>query len=711
MGLCSSKKRYMLGVSPITYFRDTILPKNKEMLSKLNITERQAQTLFQVFVEIDKAGTGELKFDDFAKFFKQPRSPYFDRVLGIIDLDAGGTLDFEEFCIGVWNYCTFNNTQLNKFCFDLFDVDKRGWISMSELDSLLRMMYNTTHATGEQKKILQMLASQRGGGGKVAPAVIDLNAEPDDDSDDEEPEEKFTLDEFVKINKKFKKLMKPAFHLQNILQSRTLGGLWKKKMKWRIANFGEEKDIFTILEEDQVEEKPKLKKKKSKRKKKTNKKGNNNNKEGKEEENGKEGNKEEESESEVSEEEEEEEEAMEEPNSPFNEFKASLQREEAILLEMETTEARDRSQLETKRTEAMERYTKYYNCTDLAEREEEMEQLEVLVRGPLETWVKSINARWKQEREVNILKAEMDAKDVTVVKLKMKEGKKRVLHLARVELAENQREERKKELEEEKAKGISFASKLRKRKRELLRQQSENANAEENVPKAQFNAKKKDFLDDFSEEQKSKAIANAKIEYEEENIEKAIEEANARLDIAEQVLNDEIDRTKAECKMYYWPNEIPEDVLWERLLDDEGNLYYYCHKTGVALYEKPLPGQEDPDYEMLKQFNKYKTKEESEEEDSEEDSSDDDSVVLAEPEAKVPILNQIKMLDEYLGKEFTPALAKIDPLQHKPLLNEDSSDNNSSRPSSSRPGTGKRRAKKETKNRKRFRTGDVRAAL
>jgi Ca2+-binding EF-hand superfamily protein len=52
--------------------------------------------------------------------------------------DGSGEVDFQEFVIAIWNYCSFSQPALITFAFDLYDNDSSGNIDVSEGQRMLR---------------------------------------------------------------------------------------------------------------------------------------------------------------------------------------------------------------------------------------------------------------------------------------------------------------------------------------------------------------------------------------------------------------------------------------------------------------------------------------------------------------------------------------------------------------------------------------------
>ena len=55
-------------------------------------------------------------------------SKFTKRVFSIMDEDGSGEIDFREFVIALWNYCTLGKAALILFAFDLYDNDNR-WVA------------------------------------------------------------------------------------------------------------------------------------------------------------------------------------------------------------------------------------------------------------------------------------------------------------------------------------------------------------------------------------------------------------------------------------------------------------------------------------------------------------------------------------------------------------------------------------------------------
>lgn len=169
--------------------------------------------MFLLYAKVDVDGGGEVSLEEFHRHFDIDVTKFSERVFGYLDLDDSGELNFNEFVVGIWNFCTFDSKLMVKFAFDLFDVDKSGDLSAAECDALVRMLY------GERKNTDVDVAS--------------LIADMDTDGDGS-----VTMEELHNLCVSFKPLMKPAFDMQEQLRKKLIGvKFWKKKMKARVKEF------------------------------------------------------------------------------------------------------------------------------------------------------------------------------------------------------------------------------------------------------------------------------------------------------------------------------------------------------------------------------------------------------------------------------------------------------------------------------------------
>ena len=216
MGLCGSsgfQARYEERTKPIQGF-----------IRKLNIPDRDVLKVYKKFERIDGDGSGEVGIDEFFDAFHLTWSTFGERVFLIMEVSGDHKLGFDEFFVGLFNYCTCTHKGLVRFAFDMFDVDHSGSISRAEVRQLYRLVKGKSGniSKGGQLRVKKKKTT-------TAQQADELMDKMDKDGDGE-----ITFDEFEKFEKKMSSLLFPAFTLQREMRKNIIGeGYWNKATQLR----------------------------------------------------------------------------------------------------------------------------------------------------------------------------------------------------------------------------------------------------------------------------------------------------------------------------------------------------------------------------------------------------------------------------------------------------------------------------------------------
>ena len=122
----------------------------KQFYDKLGLDDRDGLKMYKLFEQIDEDHSGSIRLDEFFEHFHLDFTPFAESAFLRMDVnkDIGNNcaLDFPEFFVGMWNYCTMKHDFLVKFAFDLFDTDGSGQIDREEIHRMIAMVL------GKQKK-------------------------------------------------------------------------------------------------------------------------------------------------------------------------------------------------------------------------------------------------------------------------------------------------------------------------------------------------------------------------------------------------------------------------------------------------------------------------------------------------------------------------------------------------------------------------------
>ena len=206
--------------------------KERNLFEALTLREVDVARIHEIFRLIDQDSSGRIEVWELLEFIKQPRTRFTKRVFACFDEDGSNSVDFREFVIGLWNYCTLGKAALVMFAFDLYDADSSGEIEPREIDRMLRELYGGKGQSEKARALAERLiarADERAqrmtiryatGGTKRAlratDAIIDV--------------EEFGL--FVRTNPM---VLAPAFHFQMRLREHVCGeAFWRARSRARL---------------------------------------------------------------------------------------------------------------------------------------------------------------------------------------------------------------------------------------------------------------------------------------------------------------------------------------------------------------------------------------------------------------------------------------------------------------------------------------------
>lgn len=113
----------------------------KELVQAARFSERDIKRLYKRFRALDTNQNGEL---DPHELFEVPDiadNPLVKRVVDIFDTNSDGKVSFVEFLVGLAKLTAgTDESQKTKFAFEVYDINKDGYISNGELYTVMKMM-------------------------------------------------------------------------------------------------------------------------------------------------------------------------------------------------------------------------------------------------------------------------------------------------------------------------------------------------------------------------------------------------------------------------------------------------------------------------------------------------------------------------------------------------------------------------------------------
>jgi len=156
----------------------------------LEFTMRDVDRVKIVFDDIDFDESGEIDYDEFLKFCEEPRSPYTDALMNMVDEEGTGVLNFNMFFRLICMYSVYTQEDILQFVFQTFDKDSSGTLDEEEFMDLARTVNNADPLfPGNFKTALERFDVNEDG-------LLDYR-------------------EFKEINKDFPMVFYPAFRMQD----------------------------------------------------------------------------------------------------------------------------------------------------------------------------------------------------------------------------------------------------------------------------------------------------------------------------------------------------------------------------------------------------------------------------------------------------------------------------------------------------------------
>lgn len=179
------------------------------------MSEKEIMEFFKMFRKCDKDKDDLIDVHEFFKNLKFDYSEFNGRLFRAFDVsqeDQGdeaadvGELDFFEFILSVYNFCTLTSDGIVEMSFKLYDTDGGATLGRDELTDMVRMVY------GDKKDLNR----------KVEGIMRKLDLSGDG---------RIGLAEFRKAEQKCALLFEPAFSMQDRLMKRFHTKAWWKIQK------------------------------------------------------------------------------------------------------------------------------------------------------------------------------------------------------------------------------------------------------------------------------------------------------------------------------------------------------------------------------------------------------------------------------------------------------------------------------------------------
>lgn len=123
-----------------------------EAMTGLRLTQMDMSVFERKFQSADADGSEELDYEEFCDLLGARPSPLSERLFALFDSDGSGLVDRREFLVAVSGFVSCSRDDRIRFTFKVFDADRSGKISKSELVKILKANYMSSSESKVMKK-------------------------------------------------------------------------------------------------------------------------------------------------------------------------------------------------------------------------------------------------------------------------------------------------------------------------------------------------------------------------------------------------------------------------------------------------------------------------------------------------------------------------------------------------------------------------------
>jgi len=138
----------MGGKTLLKFFHEDTWPALQDLLERVDMNENSGFEVFKVFARTDVNEDGLVDLNECFRYLGGKRTKFTERILysestvdEVGDIISG--LNFKNFLIAIWNYCTLTPAGVARYCFEIFDVDETDMLEKPDLIAMFKMLFNT----------------------------------------------------------------------------------------------------------------------------------------------------------------------------------------------------------------------------------------------------------------------------------------------------------------------------------------------------------------------------------------------------------------------------------------------------------------------------------------------------------------------------------------------------------------------------------------
>ncbi|KAK9462198.1 uncharacterized protein V1516DRAFT_299644 [Lipomyces oligophaga] len=143
----------------------------ESIVSTTNFSHGEVDRLRKRFMKLDRDNSGTIDKAEFLAIPSISTNPLASRLIAIFDEDGGGDVDFKEFLSGLSAFSSRGGRDEKlRFAFNVYDIDRDGYISNGELFIVMKMMVGANLKDNQLQQIVDktIMEADQDGDGKIS---------------------------------------------------------------------------------------------------------------------------------------------------------------------------------------------------------------------------------------------------------------------------------------------------------------------------------------------------------------------------------------------------------------------------------------------------------------------------------------------------------------------------------------------------------------
>ena len=141
-----------MGCSNSTEYAGEIKKEWLDVFYAMKLTRPEVVKMYEIYLQVDTDKSGSIDVVELLTLLDVERTDFTERIFSAFDKDHTGKIDFYEFVVSLWKFCTLGDGAIAVFAFDIYDCDADGIMSQYEAAKLFSELGGGANSENEKTK-------------------------------------------------------------------------------------------------------------------------------------------------------------------------------------------------------------------------------------------------------------------------------------------------------------------------------------------------------------------------------------------------------------------------------------------------------------------------------------------------------------------------------------------------------------------------------